>query len=128
MGTRADYYVGRGPKAEYLGSTAWDGYPEGIPDEIKTASGESQFKHAVDAFLKTRKDATFPKDGWPWPWDDSKTTDYAYAFENGKVLISQFGKWNDKKNISFPNMKTRKKVTLGPRSGIMVFRTGPKSS
>lgn len=30
MGTRADFYVGKGPNAEWLGSTAMDGYPEGI--------------------------------------------------------------------------------------------------
>jgi hypothetical protein len=30
MGTRADFYVGRGETAEYLGSIAWDGYPDGL--------------------------------------------------------------------------------------------------
>lgn len=30
MGTIADFYVGRGPKAEWIGSIAWDGYPDGI--------------------------------------------------------------------------------------------------
>jgi hypothetical protein len=30
MGTRADFYVGRGPDAEWLGSVAMDGYPSGV--------------------------------------------------------------------------------------------------
>jgi hypothetical protein len=29
MGTRADFYVGRGETAEWLGSIAWDGNPGG---------------------------------------------------------------------------------------------------
>jgi hypothetical protein len=29
MGTRADFYVGRGKDAEWLGSVAFDGYPSG---------------------------------------------------------------------------------------------------
>jgi hypothetical protein len=30
MGTRADFYIGRGTEAEWLGSVAWDGYPGGV--------------------------------------------------------------------------------------------------
>ena len=124
--TRADFYVGRGPKAEWLGSIAADGYPQGIPKELLASSDERQFRSEVRKFMAGRGDSTRPKDGWPWPWEDSKTTDYAYAFENGKVAISNFGRWNDKKAIGFPNMKAVQKVTFGPRSGVTVLRIGPK--
>ena len=30
MGTRADFYIGKGTDAEWLGSIAWNGYPDGI--------------------------------------------------------------------------------------------------
>lgn len=71
--------------------------------------------------------------GWPWPWEDSQTTDYAYAFDGGKVWASCFGgpwqiasDWKDDgdeavKVAVFPNMKDRQNVTFGPRSGILIL-------
>lgn len=32
MSTRADFYVGRGAEAEWIGSISWDGYPDGVDD------------------------------------------------------------------------------------------------
>lgn len=142
MGTRADFYVGRGAEAEWLGSIAWDGYPDGIElqDEewppgqrLFDATTEDQFRNRVAAFFNGRNDVTLPKDGWPWPWDDSSTTDYAYAFDGGKVWASGFGhSWFDAtqsepedetpKDAVFPNMKDRANVTFGPRSGLLVIR------
>lgn len=141
MGTRADFYVGRGTEAEWLGSIAWDGHPESIADPVKQAATEEAFRAAVAAFL-VRKDATHPADGWPWPWNDSGTTDYAYAFDGGKVYGSCFGRaWFDPTiapkdededgpadeadeeapGAVFPNMEDRKAVAWGARSGVMVF-------
>lgn len=139
MGTRADFYVGRGLSAEWLGSTAWDGYPSGYDTKLfkyKTVSG---WRTAVTKMLAARKDGTTPDKGWPWPWEDSQTTDYAYAFEGGKVWGSCFGgPWfdplkpepeyeelEDSKKVPFPNMKSRQKVTLGERSGVLVI-SAPK--
>lgn len=92
MGTRADFYMGRGEQAEWLGSFAWDGYPEGVPDDVLTATTEEGFRAAVDAMLSGRQDATRVADGWPWPWPTSSTTDYAYAFDVGQVFITCFGR------------------------------------
>lgn len=141
MGTRADFYVGRGPKAEWIGSVAYDGFPfltkaaVGNHEGILTAETESGFRNAVTKMLRSREDATLPAQGWPWPWEDSGTTDYAYAFDDGEVWVSAFGcKWfkiregepqdasDDEKVTDFPNMKDRQKVTLGPRSGILVLK------
>lgn len=84
MGTRADFYIGRGSDAEWLGSIAMDGYRGGIAGYILKAKTEANYRKAVDVFLQSRDDATFPKDGWPWPWDDSGTSDCSYWFFDGK--------------------------------------------
>lgn len=131
MGTRADFYVGRGEQAEWLGSVAMDGYPGGVSGYIRAAKSETNFRKAVQVFLEGRDDATYPKDGWPWPWDDSQLTDYAYAFDAGKTWASCFGnQWfaaneeepeaREKKVAVFPNMKSRQRVTFGKRSGLLI--------
>jgi hypothetical protein len=142
MGSRADFYVG-GPhpkQEDWLGSIAWDGYPDGIPDEILKAKTEEEYKAAVLAFLKGRKDATFPEMGWPWPWEDSDTTDFAYTWW-GEVNICCFGRgWirasdprlkeddvfgEGNKPGFFPNMKNIQKVDMGSRSGVIVLGFNP---
>lgn len=153
MGTRADFYVEKDKGLKWLGSIAWDGYPEGIEDEVFKATNPDEFVKSVKKFLKNRRgnDGTFPKDGWPWPWEDSHTTDYAYAFRQGAVYGACFGdgwwpiKGKVKKNKvewelkglpkedsgtnkrtvpDFPNMKKDQKVTLGKRSGLIVIGGG----
>lgn len=133
MGTRADFYVGRGAEAEWLGSIAWDGYPDGIGTTVLGATTEAQYREAVSAFL-AREDGTTPDMGWPWPWDDSNTTDYAYAFDADRVWACGFGSgWfrpfvddepEDSGHQEFPNMTERKAVTYGKRSGVMIFGLG----
>ena len=143
MGTRADFYVGRGKEAEWLGSIAFDGYPKGLPSkraggqDLKQAATEEEFRNRVKAELEGRDDATFTVQGWPWPWEDSRTTDYSYAFDKGKVWASSFGsEWflatdpepdvlDDRpKTAVFPNMKHLMNVTFGKRSGLVVIEKG----
>ena len=115
MGTRADFYIGVGENAEWLGSVAFDGY-EWAEEEnnfIALSKSEDEFRINVNKMLSERDDATLPKDGWPWPWDDSKQTDFAYYFHDGKVG------WEDQP--VYPNMKDKKNVALGKRSGLLVF-------
>lgn len=133
MGTRADFYVGVGKRAKWLGSIAWDGYPSGIDMPVKKAITAKAFRKAVAEFLASREDATYPEDGWPWPWDDSRTTDYAYAFSKGKVKASCFGHpWfnplrkepehkDGDAEVEFPDMKDKQNVTFGKRSGLIIF-------
>lgn len=146
MGTRADFYVGRGEQAEWLGSIAYDGYPDGVLD--LSVSGDSKYlpvvaysetgwRVAVAEFLAPRDDATEVDQGWPWPWDDSQTTDYAYAWDNDEVFVSSFGHaWfpidalppedddedsalhEGAKVATFPNMKDRQNVAWDNRSGL----------
>jgi len=132
MGTRADFYIGRGSDAEWLGSIAWDAYPSGLPNELLSSNSEEGFRARV-AELSSRDDWTSPSDGWPWPWDDSHTTDYAYAFDGGTVWAASFGHgWfpasgdepDEEASLPpcvFPDMKAIQNVTLGKRSGVMIF-------
>ena len=117
---------------EWLGSIAWDGYPESLR-KICQSRDESEYRNEVAARLCEGDDGTTPDQGWPWPWSDSGTTDYAYAYDNA-VWCSSFGsEWKttggaDMKpeesgpKISFADMTDRKAVTFGPRSGLMIFR------
>ena len=120
MGTRADFYVGRGENAEWLGSIAWDGYPEGLeltlaqtecfapgcfankredwPEgkHLLDAETELEYRYRIERFFENRDDVTRPEMGWPWPWENSNTTDYAYAFDGKRVWASCFGSpWFD---------------------------------
>lgn len=91
MGTRADFYVGRGEGATWKGSIAWDGHPEGIPSPLLGATTEAEFNRELIDFASSRDDFTTPDEGWPWPWKNSQTTDYSYALFDGKVWASCFG-------------------------------------
>lgn len=135
MGTRADFYIGRGEKAEWLGSIAWDGYPGDRTSRILSAANRTQFVDAVIDLAGEKDDFTTTQEGWPWPWEDSSTTDYAYAYDNEKVWVSCFGsEWmtpaqaRDEnfepkdKGAVFPKMNTDKMAPPGSkRSGILVF-------
>jgi hypothetical protein len=148
MGTRADFYLGRGKDAEWLGSIAWDGYPGGISNKLLDSWTEDEFKERLAEFAKGRNDWTSPADGWPWPWENSGTTDFAYAFDEEELWMSCFGReWrkvrdgepervdeagNDiepdpwpkgNKAEMFPDMTDKMNVTWGKRSGLMVIGT-----
>lgn len=143
MGTRADFYVGRGATAEWLGSIAFDGYPSGIADNVLHATTEARYRAAVDDFLTAEAShATRPSEGWPWPWKDSRTTDYAYAFDGRRVWGSCFGyAWFDatqpepdlpddaEKVAVFPTMETDRFKAPGSRgSGTILVSFTPNGA
>lgn len=125
MGTRADFWIGSGPEAEWLGSVAFDGYEwaEEEGNAVMAAPTADDFRRRV-AIVLERDDATVPAQGWPWPWSDSTTTDYAYVFEDGEVTAYAAGSslkddgtgprhgWRD--------MTAFKNVTYSPRSGLII--------
>jgi hypothetical protein len=128
MGTRADFYLGRGKAAQWLGSIGWDGHPESLP--FADVKSKDDFMATVKG-LEARDDFTPFEAGWPWPWEDSRTTDYAYAWDDG-VWVSQFGSpWfrygkseGRGRRATFPKMGPCGSLVLGPRSGILVFGGG----
>ena len=139
MGTRADFYVGRGAKAEWIGSIAWDGYPDGHPSRVIELKDEDAFRDEVNSILED-ENGRKPEGGWPWPWDNSNTTDYSYAFEDGVVYATCFGHgwwvategdpseeegWEETPKLpdsEWPNMKDRANVTPAgsEMSGVIV--------
>lgn len=132
MGTRADFYLGQGKDAEWIGSISWDGYPDAIADEVLHAVDADSFRAAVASFFSSRTDVTLPEHGWPWPWNDSGTTDYSYWHFDGKTMGSSFGRaffaWDqepeehdDFKSLVMPDMADRKNVAMGNRSGLVVI-------
>lgn len=130
MGTRADFYVGRGKDAEWIGSLAFDGPPSEMPRALITATRPGRYREAVAARLLDSEDSSSrPEDGWPWPWDDSNTSDFAYCFDRGRVYFSCFGRpWRlatgygrtpqsyyDRPGggLELPNMKARRMKKAG---------------
>lgn len=91
MGSKADFYVGRGTDAEWIGSIAWDGLPAAMPPTLVGALDEDTYRKEVDDLLSKRGDALKAEDGWPWPWDTSHGTKYAYAFDGGRVWTCCYG-------------------------------------
>ena len=91
MGSKADFYMGRGYEAIWIGSIAWDGLTEGLPMPLRTSKDEEEYQNNVTQFLASRGDATLPDKGWPWSWTNSSNTNYAYAFDKGLVWVSCFG-------------------------------------
>lgn len=140
MGTRADFYVGKGKTAEWLGSIAWDGYRDGIPAQILQCQSEEAFRHAVSAFLAGREDKALPEQGWPWPWADSSTTDCSYWFFDGRCWDAHgsperyipaevsFDDDTDRaafqgyERIKFPDMsKLKQRARFGAHSGVIAI-------
>lgn len=150
MGTRADFYIRKeSPEQkqtimEWLGSVAYDGFPDGFISQAgvmaMTAKTEAEFRAAVGEVLASRRDGTTPDMGWPWPWDDSLLTDYAYVFDGENVNGFNFGTafdlqkyiaesrteteeedYENKVSGYFPDMSQQKNVAHGSRSGLLVF-------
>jgi len=133
MGTRADFYVGRGAEAEWLGSVAWDGCEwDNADSDLMKVTTVGGFRAAVAKIQAQRDDFTAPSEGWPWPWEDSRTTDYAYVLHEGKVTSYCFGREIVGESLDgpkvdwFPDMSARMNVQWGKKSGVIVVTgSGP---
>jgi len=121
MGTRADFYIGTGAGAEWLGSVAGDGYEwgEARPNKgtLMGAKTEEEFRAAVDFISKSRDDWTSPEKGWPWPWKNSSITDCVYVFAGHKAVYLT----GDDTDLDWPDMTDRKEITFGDRSGLIIL-------
>lgn len=144
MPTRADFYLGTGTGAEWLGSIGMDGYPSSVLAELSLDAGQSiasadDWRESVAAVLGAHGEATHPDWGWPWPWDDSRTTDYAYTWTpDSPVLVSCFGsRWMTPQQLAaiadedlvtrrevFPDMSARKEVRWDAGNAPMILGAG----
>jgi hypothetical protein len=129
MGTRCDFYVGRGPKAKWIGSVAYDGFPEDFK-RIIAAKTKAGYVRAVEKELSGRNDSTLPDQGWPWPWDDSELTDYAIAWDSGTVYWTEVRDditvWHQTgERATWPNMSSKRNLAYPgtDRSGCMIMWT-----
>ena len=120
MGTRADFYVKEESGLRWLGSIAWDGYPHikhehwdgGVSLALVYATSQADFEGHVHE-MADRNDWTSPEMGWPWPWDTSALTNYAYIWNGKEVEVHEFDE-------AYPWPVMAGKVAFGPRSGIIV--------
>lgn len=96
----ADFYLGRGPNAEYLGSVATAGAPEDIEvwERFQNLDDENytpkDFRDEIkDLRGSTRADDSRQSAGrrWPWRYPDSSETPWAYAFDAGTVYVYRYG-------------------------------------
>ena len=97
----ADFYIGLGEDAEWLGSLSADGTPAEL-DAVNlfgpTADGElyteATFREIVAATLAKAVEADRgydANDPWPWPYPSSHGTDYVYVFVNGTIHVFEKG-------------------------------------
>ncbi len=94
MGTKADFYVGIGPDAEWLGSIFKEGDVWHIPLDILIQINQTMFEELTLELLSSKDSVIADRgDKWHHPWADSRVTDYSYMFDPGreKVLMYQSG-------------------------------------
>lgn len=138
MGTRADFYVGTGKEAEWLGSIAWDGYPDGNPAWALEATTEGQYRERVEELMNIHEiTPTRASEGWPWPWEDSHTTAYAYTWSDGAPRLTTGRAWETvperaarqhegrglpEGRVEFPDMSSRRMGAAGilAKSGLVI--------
>jgi len=96
VGTRADFYLGRGERAIWLGSISLNAAPGRLAEgrdapRVLATRSPHVFRAAAQAIIRkslVNGDAWSAGQGaaWPWPWPTSEQTDYAYAWDNQCVL------------------------------------------
>lgn len=119
--TTHDFYLGRGPDADWLGSVRFgSGVCPGL-DGIAQARTADEFLGLVDSFLcaaETDGTGEVAHSGpeWPWPWPTSHGTDRVHAFEAGAVWTALRGeRWS---------LRAGKYVPPGPGEVPLVFPHG----
>lgn len=88
----ADFYLGRGPEATYLGSIPTAGAPEDITlwERFQSLNDENytpkDFREEVEDL---RGRVGIPD--WPWSYPSSDDTPWAYVFDAGTVYVYRYG-------------------------------------
>ena len=66
---------------------------------------EAGYREEVEKILLSRRDATRPDEGYPFPWpDDPKLTDIVYSFADGNVT-TDCEKWTGWPDLGEANVK-----------------------
>lgn len=102
MGTRCDFYRGRGEAACYLGSIGHDAFVEEMAEYFAGVTTWEAFE-AVLARVFADYGEIPAANGWPWPWRDSHTTDTVVAFDEGQVWTEHHsGFWSPLADYDVP--------------------------
>lgn len=85
----ADFYVGRGPDASYLGTRELDGEPEEVCP-FTVFQSRSSDEYTQDRYAQTVTQL-IDTTTWPHQHDDSTSTEWTYCWDNGTVYVYHFG-------------------------------------
>jgi hypothetical protein len=91
---KADFYVGIGPSAEWLGSVSKCGELWAISTPILLQVNQTMYEEMVIEYIKYCEGVVANHVcQWPWEWFDSRMTDYSYTFipEHHRVYMSMMG-------------------------------------
>lgn len=102
---RADFYVGLGENARWLGSIADGGHPAVMTaqhdlfnlDGNESDYAETTFVGMAESIVNDAHDAGVPVRWaalgaeWPWDYDTSVGTQYTYAWNNGCIHVFEYG-------------------------------------
>lgn len=88
---KADFYVGIGPDAEWIGSVSKCGSPFEMLTEMLLQVNQTMYEELVIEYINYCEGVVANHIcQWPWQWPDSRMTDYSYFFvpEHEKVYVS----------------------------------------
>lgn len=88
---KADFYVGMGEDADWVGSVSKGGSIWYVPIELLIQVNRVMFEELAIDYIKSCNGIVANHIcQWPWPWNDSKFTPYSYIFspEHEKVYLS----------------------------------------
>ncbi|MFD4252484.1 hypothetical protein ACFWQL_22340 [Amycolatopsis thermoflava] len=94
--TTHDFYLGRGPDAEWIGSIHLGTCACHSVEQIWQAHAADEFTDLVNSFLHAAEvgqagEVTHRGRPWPWTWPTSHGTDYTHAFDTGTVWTARQG-------------------------------------
>lgn len=91
---KADFYVGMGPGAEWIGSVERCGEIWTLSRDILIQVSRMMYEESVLDYIRLCGGIVGDHIcKWPWDWDDSRMTEYSYIFipKRNKVYMSVMG-------------------------------------
>ena len=88
---KADFYVGQGRQAEWIGSVSKCGEVWEVSPKIFLHVNQTMYEEAVIEYINFCEGIVANHScQWPWEWSDGRMTDYSYFFlpEQEKVYMS----------------------------------------
>jgi len=94
----ADFYIGRGPNAEFIGCIADDGAPEGYDpwgegalDAFFRFQSTTDHEFTDEDFRAKVADLPAVHADWVHEWNSSRDTPWCYMYDKGTVFVYRFG-------------------------------------